>query len=497
MGSREALALIKRLMEEESKGEIAADDPVRLQVRLVDVEVGGLIKLASEARHEGATVQLEVAVDTGLLVYEAEDDGWSAQEPPAGLPRSFGALKERYTDEEVTDNVEMATIVVTFDKAAWNAPWIFWSVATFSEWIEHAGSMAAAEKLLSSGPARVALYEWKDPEVGLGPYITLGGLETAAPPGAPFKWPKSQPEWLQMAALTSGARCDSELGKRVNHISLSASLHLFAEELSREADGSTVVVLQRQAGRNYVLERNGITEDAEAEPLRELVRWVHDEALLTRLVVARRVFAEHWIWRDRSLEPTSLVNEAESAYHAAVDERIATALSAQAAFENHVADFSRRMADVSERLNKVTDEVVTRTIAAMLTIFVASVVAKDIRGWPALVASIAVGLYVGWVAWVVLGNMKANVQKHRDVLADGVSGRPTRLRDSARKTAAVYATSAENWIRFRQVFLGLLMAGTLGAGIALFLFIDEEMTSAESNPDSAQISATATPDEPP
>lgn len=448
---------------------IRVDDVERLQVYVSDASVETAISAARDANAVGAIVQFQTEISDEALVLEAHDDGWSADGDISLLDQS----KSRYSDAEVTAHFATMTLVATFSKDHWGPVWIGWSVSSLSRWLQQINPRVAAEAIFAGGPARLGVIGWAGATVSLGPALVLGSPDTVEP-NVTTSWPERRPAWQSMGATVDPEQAPQELRESISAIGCIAAIHLLSEYVRDRNDGGYELGLSHDDVAPFTLAQSEVNTYSSA--VRAVVEWVSREPTLTRLAVARRSFRSRLDSGGRSASLDELVAQAETAYAAAVDFQVSQALDAQAQFENHIVEFSSKTNAVVREIDKTTDDVVTRTITALVAILITGVFAKDVRGWPLLLAAVFVAAYVLWSAWHVLGSYKLDLRANARLLEQAAATRPYGMANRAAVQLNAIESNARGRIRFRQAVLALLAAAVLATGV-IIVISDNDPTS--------------------
>ena len=461
---------------------VRVDDSERLQVFVPEAALGDVVPIARKANTLGAIVQLQISLSDTDLVLEAHDDGWSAD----GDISILGPPKSRFTDSDVTSHLTTGTLVLTFSKETWGTPWIGWSVATLSRWLRQLNLRTAAEAVFDKGPARLGLVNWEAGRVCLGTALVLGD-PNESPPAPNLNWPEQRPAWQRLASTIDPQLAPDELREALCGMASVGAVHLLSEVIRQRSDGAYEFRLGPETSPSLLLTKDDAQEHAST--LRDVVDWVAREPSLTRLIVARRTLRTRLISEGWSGVGEGLTAHSEVAYAAPVDDQVAHALDAQASFENHILEFSTKTNEVVREIDKTTDDVATRTIAALVAILITGVFAKDVRGWPLMLAALFVASYVVWTSWHVLGSYKLALHASSRLLQRGTSTRPYGISDGVATQLEVIESNARNRIRFRQLVLALLAVAVVATGIGILVSDNSRSTVSTTSPPGTPTSA--------
>lgn len=480
MSANQALSLVEKLIALIGDDSIVSEDNFDvLQVRADNVPIPVLIDTLESAADSGATIQVETQISGSSVIVETHDNGWSIQEARGS---SYRPEKARYTGSEVASRISSGSVIATFSKSSWGPPWIGWSLGMFARWLDKVGPTTVMEKLLSSSNARIATYTWQDPAIELGASLRLGGLDIESTPSQRLSWPEPQEQALLRAALIDTDDSPSEVQPALRRVAISAGIRILAEQILN--NGRERAVLDRRVGSEVLIPPAGDLTIETERWVRALIEWVMADPTNTRLRVARQVAAERADEMISSPNAGALKARLDIAYAAAVDEQTGRALAALASFEKHVMDLTARLHDLARKVDSTVDETIARTLALVLAILVASVIAKDLQGWPLLVAAGGVALYVLWTAVLVLGGVRSDVDRQGTLVGQAFSARPPALAEAGESATDAFVSGISNRVFLRQGFLVLVAVAVGIIGILLYEF------AGESNPDSQMESGT-------
>jgi hypothetical protein len=451
--------------------EVVVDVLAMLQVKGTNVPLASTLSLLEECDATGAAVEVEVRHDEAQALLRPHSDGWSIDEDDAHAP--IFEPKLRFTSAEILARATEGTVYCTFDKSDWPKPWTGWSIATFASWLENSGAFAAAEALFDRGPATIRLYTWTDSAIHTR-FLTFGDLALQLDESSVPSWPVPEPEWLIRSALAYDDTLPDPARELFAYMSGASTFRLLAEDHARTEAGDIRIILDRNSAREFLLNKAGRWPQSLANSALYIISWVLEQPTRTRLLVAQKITAEDWVDLTNPINAQAWQAKAEVTFRAAVSEQVSAALRAQATFENHVLEFSIRSREAARALDKTIDDIVVRAASALLAVFITSVVAQDVRGWPVIVASTGVASYVVLSGIMGLTALWTDVRLLGELLTNSVLGRPSETTPQALMTARRQTQSLRMRIIIRGLILAVLVLLILAVGLALFFFVEPE-----------------------
>ena len=458
---------------------VVADSAERLEVKVTAGDLTLPLPLLEECSRLGASVTLELDANGEKAALSADSGKWAIVEdfPSPVLP--FDPDIERHDSSEVLARSSLGSATCSFAKEPWGDGWTGWSAQSLEDWIAQAGPFEAARILLEKGPSAIKLMDWKGAPRDLG-FLIVGGITTQPNAMETLPWPETTHEWLLRAAFCDCAPLDKS-STRVAYLVGSAGLRLLAEETVPGQQGRTTLILDRGLQRQYELPKTGELSIETARSMRKVLLWVSEEPVRARLLAARKVVAQEWTEITTPLDSAAIKTKATLTYRAAVDDRIATVLVTQATFEKHVTEFSEKYQVTGRAMDKLIDEVLQRTVTALLAIFVTSVIAKDVRDWPVLVAAIGVALYVAAASFVGLRSIWVDLSALEDLAKVALDSRP----EPADKAPGITLERQISRLRQRVVQRGKTMAAlsilVVVIGVMLYFFVQPASSTEEAD----------------
>jgi hypothetical protein len=404
------------------------------------------------------TVTLRFTIDGAVLNLRRahHSEGWESVQDGASPAQVLTALQS-FEDKDFwpTDLLlradaqlaqpQDATGQALLSKQAWRAAlglpddawaWVGPNLDAFTLWLK-ATPWQTSARLMFATPVALVLVADAPPFPAGAPTslrIVKPGTAMAQAPAEPWSGildKTDEPAWAWRAAcLAPPASAPAELRNTLRGVATAAAAWSIAEYRS-PGDPPWEVRPQLEDARTWRLDEHPQALEAEAgETIRSLARWVAGGGTELHLSVARVVAAKEIRCPFDNTPSTGPIAAARLAFSIAIDDTVREQLAQQERFERTFLEIDESVAEVRASISSAVDDVVTRALAAALTISIAALASPKVRGLPAAIAAVVILIYLFANVYRLHKPTRAEVTERLDGLDREVRGRRGKIDSS-------------------------------------------------------------------